>query len=480
MGLLLLAVAGVSILTFRSVSSSVTPRLPKPASTTTTHVTPVTTTTNPTPVWRVAWGSAMAWGYGTASNATIRDLATVGVGGSQIRIRISNEYGNQPLVIGAVTVGLDASGASIVPNTLHQVTFSGATGTTIPIGAYVYSDPVPMAVTSLQTLAVSVYVSNTDLVTVHPCCVGSVSSYFSANGVGNLTAGLTPSGFAAASPWKRLVSAIDVLQTSGHGSIVVIGDSITDGYNTTLQWVTVLQSRIDTLPPAEQRAVINEGITANTLTGVVPNDDSKGGGQPGLMRLQRNALSQSGVSEVILFLGTNDLFFGANAQEVIAGLEQAVNEVHQAGLRIIGVTLLPRETSPSELWTPTQQSYLEQTNNWILTSGAFDAVLDFATAVADVYNGACYPTTMFYPYDSGDHLHPNPAGQTAMANSIDTTVLGLPPTPTVPPLVQVTPTPGCQGVLGIPSETTTTTTTTTSPTTTTTRAKHRPNSKRIT
>ncbi|MHB8318390.1 MAG: GDSL-type esterase/lipase family protein [Acidimicrobiales bacterium] len=457
---------------FRAADSTALPRLPKPVSTT-THLAPVTTTTTPTPVWRVAWGSAMAWGFGIASNATIRDLATVGVGGSQIRIRISNQYGNQPLVIGAATVGIEAQGAAIVPGTLHQVTFSGATGTTIPVGGYLYSDPVPLAVSSLQTLAVSVYVSNPDQVTVHPCCVGSVSSYFSSNGAGNLTAGVTSSGFVAASPWKRLVDAVDVLQTSGLGSIVVIGDSITDGYNTTLQWVEVLQRRIDMLPPSEQRAVINEGITANTLTGVVPNDDSKGGGQPGLARLQRDALSQSGVSEVILFLGTNDLWFGATAQEVIAGLQQAVNMVHQAGLRIVGVTLLPRETSPSELWTPTQQTYLEQVNNWILTSGAFDAVLDFATAVADVYNGNCYPTSMFYPYDSGDHLHPNPAGQTAMANSIDTTVLGLPPAPTVPPLVPVTPTPGCQGVLGIPSVTTTTTTTT-SPPPSTTSAQRRP------
>lgn len=410
----------------------------------------------------------MAWGYGTAFDTTIRDIAQVGVGGTAIRVRISNRFGNQPLALGAATVGLRQSGATIVPGSLHTLTFSGTPTVTIPVGGHIYSDPVPMAVSPLQTLAVSVYVANTDLMSLHPCCTATTDSYFAANGGGNLTGGLTQAGYTVAAPWDRLVDAIDVLQSTGQGSIVVIGDSITDGYNPnkspnpnlTVSWINVLQRRIDTLPPSEQRAVVNEAITGNTLTAVPGDKAMVGGGPPGLSRLALDAFSQSGVSEVILFLGTNDLYFGATGAQVIAGLQSAITMVHQAGLRIIGVTLTPREASFEERWSTVQQGYLQQVDNWILTSGAFDAVLNFATTVADVYNGACSPTTMFPPYDSSDHLHPNTAGETAMANSVNTTLLGLPATPTVPPLLAVTPTPGCAGTLGIPAATTSTTSST--------------------
>jgi len=399
----------------------------------------------PQPVWRVAWGSAMAWGHGEASNVTVRELATVGVGGEAVRVRISNVFGNAPLVIGAASVAVDASGAAVVPGTLQPLTFSGAPGTTIPVGSYVYSDPVSMTTTDLETLAISVYVSDTDLVSVHPCCATQRDvSFFTPNGGGNLTDSVSGAGLVVASPDPRWVDAVDVLQTTGEGSIVVVGDSITDGYNATLRWTDVLQERIDRLPPSQQRAVVNEGITANALTSVVPTDSATGGGPSGLARMARDALDQSGVAEVVLFLGTNDLFFGATAQQLITGYEQAIAEVHAAGLPIIGVTLLPREASPEFPWSATQESELEQVNTWIRTSNAFDGVLDLAQAVADVYNGACQPNVMFPPYDSGDHLHPNAAGQTAMGDAVDPSVLALSPIPQVPPLVDVTPTPGCE------------------------------------
>ena len=451
-------------------ASSTGPRT-HPRTDSTTRPTSAPTTTAPPPVWRVAWGSAMAWGFGTASNATIRDLATIPVGGQAVRLRISNAFGSGPLALGAATVGLQSTGATVVPGSLHPVTFNGAPTVTIPAGSVSYSDPVALPVTPGQVLSVSIYVSNADLVTVHPCCTGLVTSptasYFTANGAGDLTGATGPGGFAGAGPWERLLDAVDVLQTTGKGSIVVVGDSITDGFNSTLRWTDVLQKRIDTLPPDEQRAVVNEGITANTLTDTARSDATTGGGPPGLSRLSRDALSQAGVSEVVLFLGTNDLWFGATAQQVIAGLQQAITMAHSAGVRIYGVTLLPREAGP-EPWSPAQQAELEQVNQWILTSGSFDGTLNFATAVADIYNGTCSPTGMFPPYDSGDHLHPNAAGETAMANAVDTVLLGMGPTPPVPPLVAVTPTPNCAGVPGIPAAAPPSTTTTAPPSTTTT------------
>jgi len=398
------------------------------------------------PVWRVAWGSAMAWGNGTASDVTVRDLATLGVGGESVRVRISNFFGNQPLTIGAATIGVSAGGPSIEPGTLLPLTFDGQSGVTIPVGEFAYSDPVSLSVISEETVAISIFVSGTDLVSVHPCCTTMPPvSFFTPNGGGNLTNSVSGVGLNIASPFPRWIDAVDVLQTSGQGSIVVIGDSITDGYNTTLSWTTVLQERIDTLPVSEQRAVVNEGITANALTSDVPTDAAKGGGPSGLARLAPDALDQSGVSEVVLFLGTNDLFFGDTAQQLITGYEQAIQAVHSSGLRIIGVTLLPRSTGVFP-WSPLQQTELEQVNSWILSSGAFDGVLNLAVSVADIYNGACDLNALFPPYDSGDHLHPNVAGQTAMANAVNPSILDLPPIPQVPPLVPVVPTPGCIAV----------------------------------
>ena len=358
-------------------------------------------------------------------------------------MRISNVFGDGPMVIGAATVGLGTGGPAIEPGTLRPLTFKGQLGVSVPAGQYIYSDPVTMRVRDEQTLAINVFVSNAELVSVHPCCTTMKPvSYFAPNGGGNLTASLDGAALTLSSPFPRWVDAVDVLQAIGQGSIVVVGDSITDGYNSTLGWTSVLQRRVDALPLAEQRAVVNDGITANALTSDVPTDDDKGGGPSGLSRLARDALDQSGVSAVVLFLGTNDLWFGDTAQELIAGYRQAIVMAHAAGLPIIGVTLLPR--SPGVWpWSPAQQAELEQVDHWVLTSGAFDGVLDLAGAVADVYDGSCAPTRLFPPYDSGDHLHPNAGGQTAMANAVNPSVLGLPPLPKVPALVTVTPTAGC-------------------------------------
>ena len=424
----------------------------------TTTMSPATTSTTSAPVsvpsWRVAWGSAMAWGYGIAENATVRELTRVGIGGRAVRIRISNAFGNAPLVVGAATVALDTSGPYVAAGTLHQVTFAGQPSVTIPVGQVLTSDTVPIQVHAMQVLAVSLYVVRPDLVSLNPSRPdGPKVSYFTPNGGGDAVDAPGAAPFSAASPFPRWVDAVDVLTSRAAGSIVVVGDSITAGFNTSLTWTHVLQNRIDLLPADERRAVVNEGISANTLISV-PGDFAKvGGGPPGLQRMDVDALTQDGVSEVVIFLGTNDLYFGATADQVIAGLQQAIAMVHQAGLRVIGVTLLPRKGSvvDGRPWTETMETYREQVNQWIRTSGAFDAVLDFAAAVRDAYNGACVPTAMFPPYDSGDHLHPNPAGQTAMADSVNTTLLDLPQAPTVPLLVGVTPTPGCTGPTGVPT-----------------------------
>ncbi len=416
----------------------------KPSSTTTSpsSTVPTTVASTPVPAWRVAWGVAMAWGYGNADDVTVRQLAQVGIGGRSIRVRISNAFGNQPLVVASATVGV-AMGArgAVVAGSLEPLTFGGQPSLTVPVGQVAYSDPVPMRVHALETLAISVFVPGPELVTLHPCCTAGNASFFTANGGGNVTTAVSASAFPYASPWSRWVDAVDVLTAAAKGSVIALGDSITDGYHTSIRWTNILQSRIDLLPRDERVAIVNEGISANTLTDTAVNFSHVGGGPPGLDRLEQDALSQSGVSTVVLFLGTNDLYFGATAQQVIAGYEQAIAEVHQAGIRIIGVTIIPR--AGSEGWNPTKEAYRQQINHWIRTSGAFDAVIDFSAVVHDVFNGGCDPEVMLPAYDSGDHVHPGPAGQTAMADSVNTTLFGIPQAPLVPELVTAIPTTGC-------------------------------------
>lgn len=395
-----------------------------------------------TPVpWRVDWTSAMAWGYGIADRASFREIARVSEGGDVWRVRVSNLFGTAPLVVQTASFGLQSTGPAIIPGSLRALTFGGQPGITIPIGQVAYSDPVTLAVGARQAVAVSLYVADSTLVTVHPYCETCPLSYFSPNNTGDLADDTSGAGYSLSSQWVRFVDAIDVRRAGLRGSIVVLGDSITEGYHTTLRWTTVLNSRLLQLPPGDTRAVVNEGITANTVLNL-PDDDSRtGGGPSGLDRLDADVLDQSGVRDVIVLLGTNDLYFGATATQLIDGLTQIVHRVHAAGDQVFLGTLLPRDNSAG--WNATREAYREQVNAWIRTDSEANGVIDFSRVMTDAYNGACEQGVFFLPYDSGDNLHPSRAGDVAMGDAVPTTLFGLPEAPLVPPLVTVHRTPGC-------------------------------------
>lgn len=408
--------------------------------------------------WRAVWGSPMAWGNNVVNNASIREIIKSPTAGSAAEIQISNLFGSGPLDLESLNIAEVSTGANLVQSSVLPLTFDGLTSISIPAGQQVLSDPIQMTVTEGETLAVSFYVVGSDTVTLHPCCTVGKNSYFTPNGRPNVANSVNGSAYGYASPYPRFVDAMFLeqapSQASSAGSIVIIGDSITDGYNSTTRWPDFLQERIDKLPVSEQRAVVNEGITANALLSSppLPRDDSKDGGGPsGLTRLNMDGLSFPGVGTIVLFLGTNDLWFGGTATELIQGMQQFINQVKAAGIQVIGVTLLPRMTSIKEIWTPLQQTYLEQVNNWILTSDAFNTVINLTSVISDTYNGQCSPTTIFPPYNSGDNLHPSPAGDLAMANAVPGSIFGFNNLPLLTPMVSATPTPGCVGVTGIPS-----------------------------
>ncbi|NNN21904.1 MAG: hypothetical protein HKL80_07895, partial [Acidimicrobiales bacterium] len=426
--------------------------LVKPTTTTSSTLTskPKTSTTSQPeiPTWRTAWGSAMAFAPFPATNVTIRVLTALQGSGTAVRVRISNEFGNAPLVVGAAASGISAGGDAVVVGSQMPLTFSGLAYVTIPIGSSVVSDPINMAVSFGETLETSLYLPSTDKLTSHYYGQDTPITYYTRNNAGNVTADTTGSSFTGSNIYAELVDAVDVYEPTGRPTIVALGDSITDGFHSALAWTSVLEARIDSLPLSERSAVIPEAITANTLTNVVPNYSIGGGGPSGEDRFIDDVTSLSDVKYLIVLLGTNDLFFGATAPEVIAGYQSLIQEAHKAGITVIGATLTPRGGSDQYVrtpWNAQHQLALNQVNHWILTSHAFDDVVDLNRLVANVYNGSCQPDVFFPGYDSTDHLHPNPAGQIVIGNAFPTSDFGLPPTPIAQPAIGVTPTPGCDG-----------------------------------
>jgi len=351
---------------------------------------------------------------------TVREVLHVSIGGEHIRVRFTNAFGTTPLVISEAHVAISAGGSAIVPSTDRSVTFGGSPSTTIPAGALVVSDPIDLEVPPLGNLAVSLYFPGTvSATTEHSLAVET--TYISPTGDFTSAAALSSSSTTTSS-WY-FANGIEIDQRWRHGAaIVAFGDSITDGYNSTPnanhRWPNFLAARLQANTWTSNIAVVDEGISGNrVLTDLV--------GPNGLARFDRDVLAQSGVRWVIVLLGINDIgipgAFGfpdqeVTADQIIEGHKQMITRAHAKGLLIYGGTLTPFEgTTFPGYYTPAGEAKREAVNQWIRTSGAYDAVIDFDAAVRDPAD----PLHMLPAFDSGDNLHPNDAGYQAMANAID-------------------------------------------------------------
>ena len=345
-------------------------------------------------------------------------MARISLGGKRIRIVLSNEYGRQPLVIGAAHVALADAGSAIVTGTDRQITFGGKASAIVLPGAPLVSDPVDLEVAPLGSVAVSIFLpSETQATTFH--------------WDGRQTAYLAPGNQVAA---KRIdtdtttgarifLSGIQVEAAAPAGAVVVIGDSITDGNGATIdansRWPDFLAARL----APKNVAVLNAGISGARLLG-----DRMG--VNALARFDRDVLSQPQVKTVIVLLGINDISWPGtafdphgmtpSADALISGYRQLVARAHARGVRIVGATLTPFEGAlpgtPLDNYYQTYKDELRQKiNAWIRASGEFDAFLDFDALARD----PSHPTRLKPEFDSGDHLHPGDGGNKAMANGID-------------------------------------------------------------
>ncbi len=375
--------------------------------------------------WIATWGASPSDPADALSGQTIREHVRLSLGGNRIRIRLSNRFGTDSLVVGAVHVALHGTGSGTLPGTDRTVTFSDGSSVTIPPGAQAVSDQIALDVRALDEISVSIFLpGDTGPLTIHQ--LGVSTTYISP--AGDFTAAaVMPVSTTSLS--RYLLSDVEVRRARDADAIVTLGDSITDGFASTVdanrRWPDFLAERLRSQQMANLRrrpiSVVNQGISGNRLRKNIAGPNAQ-------ERFDRDVIAQPGVKWVTLLEGINDLGFPGSVEpnaprvtftQIIEAYKQLIARAHAAGLKIYGCTLTPFEgTTFAGYFAPDKEVVRETVNSWIRNSGQFDAVIDFDKAIRD----PDHPTRMLPAYDSGDHLHPNDLGYLVMANSVD---LGL-------------------------------------------------------
>jgi lysophospholipase L1-like esterase len=341
---------------------------------------------------------------------TIRDVVWASTGGQAARISLSNQFGTRPVTFSHVIIAISAGGPLIVLGTSHLVTFAGRKSVTIAPGATAVSDPVNMTVPAETDLAVSMYTSGpTGPATYHSDA--QQVSYVSAPG--DFSGSDSGAAFTTTTQHWYFLDEVDVqVGAATGGTIVAFGDSITDGYQSTVnandRWPNDLARRLQDGPPGQVHPVVDEGISGNRIL-----VSSVRFGVSAVERFLRDTAAVSGARYVILLEGINDIGFSLTpVTRIIAGYRELIAAAHAAGLKIFGATLTPFQGSG--YYSAAGEAEREAINHWIRTSGAFDGVIDFDLALRDPAD----PLRLLPAYDSGDHLHPNDAGYQAMADAV--------------------------------------------------------------
>ncbi len=370
--------------------------------------------------WVGTWGASPVMtmnpdGKALPGDTTVRDIVHISMGGSTARIVLSNEFGLDPLTIGAAQIALSTGDGSIDTASAVAVNFGGRLSVTIPPGALVVSDPITIKLAPFADVAVSLYVPEQPI------------RQFSAHGSANQTNYTAPGNVATAQKLENprsitswpILKNIDIQAGPDAAAIVTFGDSITDGSASTrsanARWPDVLARRLQANKKTASLGVINQGIGGNRVL----HDVS---GPSALARFDRDVISQAGVKYLIILESINDIGHAADpvkpydvvtAEDLIFGFSQLAERAHTHGIKVYGATLTPY--GGAKYASPAGEAMREAVNTWIRTTKLLDGFIDFDKATQDPTN----PTVYLPANDSGDHLHPKDAGYKAMGESID-------------------------------------------------------------
>jgi lysophospholipase L1-like esterase len=349
----------------------------------------------------------------TFADQTVRMIVRASLGGNRVRIALSNMFNAQPLEIGAAHIAVHKADGAIAEGTDRALTFGGKSSFTIQPGVLAVSDPADLEVAPLSDLAVSLYLPrDTGAPATH--MIGLRTAYISK---GDVTGSATMPEPATMSSYVWL-SCVEVAAPADALTVVALGDSITDGFSTTRDaeraWPALLARRLQANKGTRHVAVVNQGISGNQVL-------RDGAGLSALARFDRDVLSRPGVRWVILLEGINDINIrgrtdGPNAltaEELIWGYKQIIARCHAHSIRVVGATIMPEEGV--FLASERGEAIRQTVNQWIRAKGNFDAVVDFDAVVRDPQR----PIRIRPEFDPGDHIHPNDAGNQAMANAFD-------------------------------------------------------------
>jgi lysophospholipase L1-like esterase len=369
--------------------------------------------------WVDAWTAAPDTAGPALTAQTVRQVVRASVGGSQVRVRLSNLFGNAPITLGPVHVALSVGGADTLPGSDHILLFNGKPTVVIAKGESVQSDPVKMNVKALQSLAVSIYApadAQYHASTIHSA--GLATAYITESGDDTAAVHLP---LEETSGNRFFLTDVEVAGPSTKYTLVAFGDSITDGVNSNSdaneRWPDDFAVRLQADAKLSSIGVANAGISGNRIL-------HDGSGPSALTRFDRDALDRPGVRWVVLLEGINDIGGSGyawdakdktSAQQLIDGMKTLIARAHAKHVKIYGATLTPYGGAGWPYHSAAGEKTREEVNAWIRSSGAFDGVVDFDKAIRD----PAAPQKMLAAYDSGDHLHPNSAGYRAMASAVD-------------------------------------------------------------
>jgi len=346
---------------------------------------------------------------------TLREIVHISLGGPSVRAIFTNEFGLDPLTIGGAQIALSTEASAITPASALTLTFNGKPSITIPPGALVVSDPVPLKVAPGSNLAVSLFLPDQPVTQLTLHSFADQTNYLAPGNVISAASLDNPTPFYS---WDFL-KGIDVTADEKAASIVTFGDSITDGAHSTrdanARWPDVLARRLQADKKTDHLSVLNEGIGGNRVL----HDTT---GPSALARFDRDVLAQAGVKYLVIMESINDIGHATDpakpydvvtADDLIAGLTQLAIRAHTHGIKVYGATLTPFVGAKYQ--SPAGEEMRQAVNQWIRTSNQLDGVIDFDKVTTD----PTHPGMFLILDDSGDHLHPGDAGYKAMGESID-------------------------------------------------------------